>query len=120
MTTVFLEKSLPPAICVWLIIIIIIIVIIFLSVLFTLAVNCYECIALLTGYWNGLLLLLLLLLLLFFFFLKCVIYPGCQLLRMYSITTGYWNGDRLCGLVVRVSGYRYRGLGFDSRGYQIF
>ena len=22
---------------------------------------------------------------------------------------------RLCGLVVRVSGYRYRGLGFDSR-----
>ena len=29
-------------------------------------------------------------------------------------------GDRLCGLVVRVSGYRYRGLGFDSRRYQIF
>ena len=28
--------------------------------------------------------------------------------------------DHLCGLVVRVSGYRYRGLGFDSRGYQIF
>ena len=27
---------------------------------------------------------------------------------------------RLCGLVVRVSGYRYRGLGFDSRPYQIF
>jgi hypothetical protein len=27
---------------------------------------------------------------------------------------------RLCGLVVRVSGYRYRGLGFDSLGYQIF
>ena len=26
----------------------------------------------------------------------------------------------LCGLVVRVSGYRYRGLGFDSRRYQIF
>ena len=25
-----------------------------------------------------------------------------------------------CGLEVRVSGYRYRGLGFDSRGYQIF
>ena len=25
-----------------------------------------------------------------------------------------------CGLVVRVSGYRYRGLGFDSRHYQIF
>ena len=32
-----------------------------------------------------------------------------------------WIGilDRLCGLVVRVSGYRYRGLGFDSRRYQI-
>jgi hypothetical protein len=28
--------------------------------------------------------------------------------------------DRLCGLVVRVSGYRYRGLGFDPRCYQIF
>ena len=28
--------------------------------------------------------------------------------------------DRLCGLVVRVSGYRFRGLGFDSRRYQIF
>jgi hypothetical protein len=25
--------------------------------------------------------------------------------------------DRLCGLVVRVSGYRYRGLGFDSWRY---
>jgi hypothetical protein len=28
--------------------------------------------------------------------------------------------DRLCGLVVRVSGYRYRGPGIDSRLYQIF
>ena len=28
--------------------------------------------------------------------------------------------DRLCGLVVRVSGDRYKGLGFDSRRYQIF
>ena len=28
--------------------------------------------------------------------------------------------DRLCGLMIRVSGYRYRGLGFDSRRYQIF
>jgi len=32
-----------------------------------------------------------------------------------------WNfGDRLCGLVVRVSSYRYRGPGFDPRHYQIF
>jgi hypothetical protein len=28
--------------------------------------------------------------------------------------------DRLCGLVVRVSGYRSRGSEFDSRLYQIF
>jgi hypothetical protein len=28
--------------------------------------------------------------------------------------------DRLCGLVVRVSGYRSRGPGFDFRRYQIF
>ena len=28
--------------------------------------------------------------------------------------------DRLCGLLVRVSGYRYRGPGFDPRRYQIF
>jgi len=26
----------------------------------------------------------------------------------------------LCGLVVRVSGYRYRGPGFDPRRYQFF
>jgi len=34
----------------------------------------------------------------------------------------YYEGvcDRLCGLVVRVSGYRYRGPGFDPRRYQIF
>ena len=30
------------------------------------------------------------------------------------------KSDRLFGLVVRVSGYRYRGLGFDSRHYHIF
>jgi hypothetical protein len=28
--------------------------------------------------------------------------------------------DSLCGLVVRVSGYRSRGHGFDCRPYQIF
>ena len=28
--------------------------------------------------------------------------------------------DRLCSLVVRVYGYRYRGPGFDPRHYQIF
>ena len=33
---------------------------------------------------------------------------------------GNLGSDRLCGLVVRVSGYRYRGPGFDPRRYQIF
>jgi hypothetical protein len=28
--------------------------------------------------------------------------------------------DRLCGLVVKVPGYRFRGPGLDSRLYQIF
>ena len=39
--------------------------------------------------------------------------------RIY-LSSMCFNIDRLCGLVVRVSGYRYRGLGFDSRRYQIF
>jgi hypothetical protein len=30
------------------------------------------------------------------------------------------HNDRLCGLVVRVPGYRSRGPGFDSQRYQIF
>jgi hypothetical protein len=34
--------------------------------------------------------------------------------------TLYRKEDRLCGLVVRVSGYKYRGPVFDSRRYQIF
>jgi hypothetical protein len=32
----------------------------------------------------------------------------------------YVHKDRICGLVVRVPGYRSRGPGFDSRLYQIF
>ena len=36
----------------------------------------------------------------------------------FKLVINRW--DRLCGLVVRVSGYRYRGPGFDSRRYQIF
>jgi len=37
-----------------------------------------------------------------------------KLIQLYHVI------DRLCGLVVRVSGYRYRGPGFDPRRYQIF
>ena len=37
-----------------------------------------------------------------------------------QITLCSYNIDRLCGLVVRVSVYRYRGPGFDPRRYQIF
>jgi hypothetical protein len=32
----------------------------------------------------------------------------------------YSHGDRLCGLVVRVPGYRSRGPGFESRRYRFF
>ena len=39
---------------------------------------------------------------------------------LFLIDTVRTLRDRLCGLVLRVSGYRYRGLGFDSRRYQIF
>ena len=38
----------------------------------------------------------------------------------YKLSTVEAKEDRLCGLVVRVSGYRYRGPGFDPRRYQIF
>jgi len=44
-----------------------------------------------------------------------------QLLHLHFILCGlFLTSDRLCGLVVRVSGYRYRGPGFDPRRYQIF
>jgi hypothetical protein len=39
---------------------------------------------------------------------------------LFSFWILYTVGDRLCGLVVRVPGYRSRGPGFDSRRYQIF
>jgi hypothetical protein len=32
----------------------------------------------------------------------------------------HWRKDRLCGLMVRVPGYRSRGPGFVSRRYQNF
>jgi hypothetical protein len=41
-------------------------------------------------------------------------------LGRWYINTSIMFLDRLCGLVVRVPGYRSRGPGFDSRRYQIF
>ena len=52
-----------------------------------------------------------------FYFLPFSVRVQTNVLHLTSVSLLY---DRLCGLVVRVSGYRYRGLGFDSRRYQIF
>ena len=41
-------------------------------------------------------------------------------LQFLSYQHSFDVSDRLCVLAVRVHGYRYRGLGFDSRHYQIF
>jgi hypothetical protein len=45
--------------------------------------------------------------------------------KMNRISRIYWKSvlttlDRLCGLVIRVPSYRFRGPGFNSRRYQIF
>ena len=40
--------------------------------------------------------------------------------KLFRIILSKRFQDRLCGLVVRVFGYRYRGPGFDPRRYQIF
>ena len=48
---------------------------------------------------------------------RAILGPSSRARDYMCVITAY---DRLCGLVVRVSGYRYRGLGFDSRRYQIF
>jgi len=46
---------------------------------------------------------------------------GVEVYRTRACFRQYMEvSDRLCGLVVRVSGYRYRGTGFDPRRYQIF
>jgi len=43
-----------------------------------------------------------------------------RLALRYICVRMYVCVDRLCGLVVRVSGYRYRGPEFDPWRYQIF
>jgi hypothetical protein len=40
-------------------------------------------------------------------------------IKIYN-SGSYTTSDRLCGLVIRVSGCRPRGLGFDSRLYEIY
>jgi len=52
-------------------------------------------------------------------FLYCV---TAEHYLIYGLFTGdvERQSDHLCGLVGRVSGYRYRGPGFDLRRYQIF
>jgi hypothetical protein len=46
------------------------------------------------------------------------LFDGCY---SYSVFKEFIHhrSDRLCGLVARVPGYRSRGLGFNSRSYQI-
>ena len=44
----------------------------------------------------------------------------CHLFSVFNLAVVDSLSDRLCGLVVRVSGYRYRGLRFNSRRYHIF
>ena len=55
--------------------------------------------------------------LVFMFVLGSVLY---KLGKVNIFVTYLFIKDHLCGQVVRFSGYRYRGLGFDSRRYQIF
>jgi len=45
-----------------------------------------------------------------------IVCEECGRMEMAQVAS---TTDRLCGLVVRVSGYRYRGPGFDPRRYQI-
>jgi len=56
----------------------------------------------------------------FVFLLELLLVPLVCVFRVSILVRLRGNIDRLCGLVVRVSGYRYRGPGFDPRRYQIF
>jgi len=49
-----------------------------------------------------------------------LLHKGIYKTSVLHLSFALCTRDRLCGLVVRVSGYRYRGPGFDPRRYQIF
>jgi hypothetical protein len=49
-----------------------------------------------------------------------LVIKGAVVLHFMFILPIPWHSDRLCGLVVKVPGNRSRGLGFDSRRYQMF
>jgi hypothetical protein len=51
--------------------------------------------------------------------LQTYVATGLMILQ-YNFNFDFLETNLLCGLVVRVFGYRYRGPGFDSRCYQIF
>jgi hypothetical protein len=53
------------------------------------------------------------------FILRICFYIVC-IFGKVNLTFLYHDTDHLCGLVVRVPGYRPRGPGFDFRHYQIF
>jgi len=44
---------------------------------------------------------------------QAVVIAVCQAISCSIQDIKFCRKDRLCGLVVRVSGYRYRGPGFD-------
>jgi hypothetical protein len=50
-----------------------------------------------------------------------IVFPSMKLcVHLMLIERHFFFIDCLCGLVVRGPGYRSKGSGFDSRGYQIF
>jgi hypothetical protein len=55
----------------------------------------------------------------FYCYVLLYVYAPIVYLCIYCMFI-YIYCDRLCGLVVRVSGYRYIDPEFDSRRYQIF
>jgi hypothetical protein len=48
------------------------------------------------------------------------VYPVSEVCVLFSLQFSFETVFASCGPVVRVSGYRSRGPGFDSRGFQIF